>query len=57
MRYDRNRTNLDDHAVHSLVPYLTPQDEDERPPGLGPGSELQPVREAATQAEIPTPTE
>jgi integrase/recombinase XerD len=29
MRYDRNRTNLDDHAVHSLVSYLTPRDEDE----------------------------
>jgi hypothetical protein len=28
MRYDRNRTNLDDHAVHSLASYLTPRDED-----------------------------
>jgi integrase/recombinase XerC/integrase/recombinase XerD len=30
MGYDRNRTNLDDHAVHSLVSYLIPRDEDER---------------------------
>lgn len=29
MRYDRNRTNLYDHAIHSLVSYLTPRDEDE----------------------------
>jgi hypothetical protein len=29
MRYDRNRTNLDDHAIHSLVSYLAPRDEDE----------------------------
>lgn len=24
MMYDRNRTNLDDHAVHSLVAFLSP---------------------------------
>lgn len=24
MRYDRNRTNLDDHAIHSLVAYIVP---------------------------------
>lgn len=24
MRYDRNRTNLDDHAVHSLVAFIAP---------------------------------
>ena len=29
MGYDRNRTNLDDHAIHSLMSYLTPPDEDE----------------------------
>ncbi|MFY0408755.1 tyrosine-type recombinase/integrase [Solicola sp. PLA-1-18] len=26
MRYDRNRTNLDDHAVHSLVAFIAPGD-------------------------------
>ena len=26
MRYDRNRTNLDDHAVHSLVAFLCPSE-------------------------------
>ena len=31
MKYDRNRTNLDDHAIHSLVSYLTPSDQDEAP--------------------------
>lgn len=27
MNYHRNRTNLDDHAVHSLVAFLAPNDE------------------------------
>ncbi len=27
MRYDRNRTNLDDHAVHSLVAFIAPADD------------------------------
>ncbi|MFC7489447.1 MULTISPECIES: tyrosine-type recombinase/integrase [unclassified Knoellia] len=29
MRYDRNRTSLDDHAIHSLVAYLAPTHEDD----------------------------
>lgn len=29
MRYDRNRTNLDDHAVHSLVAFVAPGDPEE----------------------------
>src|SRR3954466_5193570 len=53
MRYDRNPTSLDDHALHSLIPYLTPQDEDERLPTRASGSELEPPREAATQTETP----
>lgn len=24
MRYDRNRTQLDDHAVHALVSFIVP---------------------------------
>lgn len=26
MRYDRNRTSLDDHAIHSLVAFIVPQE-------------------------------
>ncbi|MDO9378650.1 MAG: tyrosine-type recombinase/integrase [Nocardioidaceae bacterium] len=34
MRYDRNRTNLDDHAVHSLVAFVVPVGEDGTTMGL-----------------------
>lgn len=30
MRYDRNRTNLDDHAVHTLVAFLAPPADDDQ---------------------------
>lgn len=32
MRYDRNRTNLDDHAVHSLVAFIAPPIDGENGP-------------------------
>ncbi|MET3963095.1 integrase/recombinase XerD [Marmoricola sp. OAE513] len=37
MRYDRNRTNLDDHAVHSLVAFIAPPDGDETDAELAAG--------------------
>ena len=41
MRYDRNRTQLDDHAVHALVSFIVPAS----PDGAGPtwGEECQPA--------------
>jgi hypothetical protein len=32
-RYDRNRTQLDDHAVHTLVSFVAPAPGDDAGPG------------------------
>jgi integrase/recombinase XerD len=55
MRYDRNRTNLDDHAVHSLVAFLAPAEADPRRPedqdrGRGP---VPPPRQVPNLQERP----
>jgi integrase/recombinase XerD len=46
MRYDRNRTNLDDHAVHSLVAFIAPDD--------GEADQSAPVQEQVSRAHVST---
>lgn len=56
MRYDRNRNNLDDHAVHSLVAFIAPSEDENRPETVAASSRLStPDRSSSCWGFCPCP--